>query len=189
MGIIVTAVNEAPVNTVPGLQTTNEDTAKAIFGLSISDPDAGTNPVQVTLTVASGTLTLSSTAGLTFNAGANGTSSMTVTGTLANINAALNGLSFLPNLNFSGAATLTITTNDLGNTGSGGPLADTDTVAISITAVNDAPVNTVPRHSSRRRRTSPRSSAPAAATRSRSAMSRPPRPRSRLSVGQRHAHA
>ena len=64
---------------------------------------------------------------------------MTFTGTLANVNTALNGLSFLPTLNFNGAASLSITSNDQGNTGSGGALTDTDNVAITVNAVNDAP--------------------------------------------------
>ena len=41
---------------------------------------------------------------------------MTFTGTMANINAALNGLSFAPTANYNGAASLQITTNDQGNT-------------------------------------------------------------------------
>ena len=45
-----------------------------------------------------------------------------------------------PNGNFNGSALLTITTNDQGNTGSGGPTSDTDNVAITVTPVNDAPV-------------------------------------------------
>src|SRR5207249_4078417 len=81
----VTTVNDPPVNTVPSAQTTNEDTA-LVFSLahgnaiSVSDPDdadnavLGDEPVQVTLTAASGTLTLGSTAGLSFAfADANGT--------------------------------------------------------------------------------------------------------------------
>ena len=36
-----------------------------------------------------------------------------------------------------------MSTNDNGNTG-GGSLTDTDNIAITVTAVNDAPVNTVP---------------------------------------------
>ena len=40
--------------------------------------------------------------------------------------------------------TLTLTTDDQGNTGSGGALADTDTVGITVNAVNDAPLNSVP---------------------------------------------
>src|SRR5262249_25359709 len=55
-------------------------------------------------------------------------------------NAALNGLIYSPTLNYNGAATVQINTNDLGNVGSGGALSDTDTVNITVNAVNDAPV-------------------------------------------------
>ena len=64
---------------------------------------------------------------------------MTFTGTLADINTALNNLSFQPLANFNGAAALTITTNDLGNTG-GSAQSDTDTVAITV-----LPRSTTPR--------------------------------------------
>src|SRR5207253_2015169 len=57
---------------------------------------------------------------------------------------ALAGMNFAPIANFNGAASLQIVTNDQGNTGSGGPLSDTDTVNITVNPVNDAPVNTVP---------------------------------------------
>src|SRR5204863_5369292 len=60
------------------------------------------------------------------------------------INTALAGMNFAPTANFNGAASLQIVTNDQGNTGSGGPLSDTDTVNITVNPVNDAPVNTVP---------------------------------------------
>ena len=69
---------------------------------------------------------------------------MTFTGTAASINAALDGMSFDPNADFNGAVTLTLATDDQGNTGSGGALADTDTVGITVNAVNDAPLSTVP---------------------------------------------
>ena len=68
---------------------------------------------------------------------------MTFRGTQADINTALNNLSFQPLANFNGAAALAISTNDQGN-GGGGALVDTDTVAITVLPVNDAPVNTVP---------------------------------------------
>ena len=49
------------------------------------------------------------------------------------INAALDGLTFTPNTNYTGsAATAKITTSDLGHTGSGGAKTDTDTVAIIV---------------------------------------------------------
>ena len=70
---------------------------------------------------------------------------MTFQGTIAAINTALNGLTFSPTADFNGAgASLQVVTNDLGNTGSGGAKTDTDSVAITVNAVNDAPVNTVP---------------------------------------------
>ena len=49
-------------------------------------------------------------------------------------------MSYAPTANYTGAATLTIVTNDLGNSGAGGPLTDTDVVNITVNPVNDAPV-------------------------------------------------
>jgi Bacterial Ig domain/Calx-beta domain len=148
-GITINAVNDAPVNTVPGPQGTNQNTPLVFSSgngnqISVADVDAGTNAVQVTLTATNGTLTLSGTAGLAFTVG-DGTAdtTMTFTGTIANINTALNGMSFTPTMGFTGAATLTITTNDLGNTGSGGPLSDTDVVNIQVAtnvSIQDAQV-------------------------------------------------
>ena len=148
--INVSAVNDAPVNTVPGAQTTNEDTTLVFSSgnsnlISIDDVDAGASPVQVTLTATHGALTLSGITGLSFTTG-DGTSDATMvfTGTLTNINAALAGMSFTPTADYNGAATVQIVTNDQGNTGSGGPLSDTDSVNVTVNAVNDAPVNSVP---------------------------------------------
>ena len=146
--IAVTSVNDAPVNTVPGSQTGTEDTTVVFTGptqISIGDVDAGTAAVQVTLSASNGKLTLSQTTGLTFVTGnGSGNVTMTFTGTVANINAALNGLRFDPNANFNGAASLQIVTNDQGNTGSGGPRTTSSTVAINVTAVNDAPTAGTP---------------------------------------------
>ena len=50
------------------------------------------------------------------------------------------GSASLPRPNYNGAASLQITTNDQGNSGSGGALSDSDTVNITVNAVNDAPV-------------------------------------------------
>ncbi len=96
--------------------------------------------MQVTLTGTNGTLTLAGTAGLSFSVGDGAAdATMTFTGTVASINAALAGMSFSPAANFNGAASLQIVTNDQGNTGTGGALTDTDTVAITVNPVNDAP--------------------------------------------------
>ena len=140
VSITVDAVNDGPTNTVPGAQATNTNTALTFSAgngnqISIADSDAGSNSVQVTLTGTNGTMTLSGIVGLSFTTG-DGTSdpTMTFTGTIANINTALNGLVFTPTAGFSGAASLQIATNDQGNTGSGGALSDSDAVTINVTS-------------------------------------------------------
>ena len=138
-------VNDAPTNVVPGAQTTAQDTALVFAtgnanAISIGDVDAGTNPVEVTLTASQGTLTLAGTAGLVFSGGdGSGDAAMTFTGTLAAINAALDGMSFLPDPLFAGSALLTIASDDLGGSGSGGAQTDSDSVDITVSDANDAP--------------------------------------------------
>ncbi|HEX5373935.1 MAG TPA: Ig-like domain-containing protein, partial [Aquabacterium sp.] len=149
IAVTINAVNDAPVNTKPGAQTVNEDTALVFStangnSISIADVDAGASAMQVTVSVTNGSLSLSGTTGLSFSVGdGSADTTMTFTGTLTNINNSLAGLSFNPTGDFNGAATLTIVTSDQGNTGSGGARSDTDTVAITVTAVNDAPVATI----------------------------------------------
>ena len=132
--ITVNAINDAPVNHVPGSQNAplngtlvfSAANSNLIF---ISDVDAGTDPLQVTLKATDGTLTLSGTSGLSFITGdGTGDALMTFTGSIADINAALNGMS---NLAF-GSGVIEITTNDLGHNGAGGPLTDTDTIQVTV---------------------------------------------------------
>ncbi|MEO9331514.1 Ig-like domain-containing protein [Pseudomonas guguanensis] len=138
----VSAVNDAPVNSLPDAQNVDQD-ANLVFStgngnpISISDVDAGSSPVRVTLTASNGVLTLGSTAGLSFTSG-DGTAdaSMTFTGTIGDINNALNGLIFSPTAGYNGAASLQITTDDLGASGSGGAQSDTDTLSITVNSLN-----------------------------------------------------
>ena len=130
--------NRPPVNTVPGPQSVAENgtlTFNAANGnlISVADADAGSSPVQVTLAATNGTLTLSGTSGLNFTAG-DGTSdaTMTFTGSLVQVTAALGGMVFAPAQGFSGAASLQIISNDQGHTGAGAALSDTDTVNITV---------------------------------------------------------
>ena len=148
--VTVAPVNDAPVNTVPGAQMTAENTALVFSAgngnqLAIADVDAGGAPLEVTLSVSNGTLTLAGIAGLAFNTG-DGTADSTLvfTGTLAAINAALSTLTYNPTANHHGGAVLTLTTSDLGNTGGGGSRTDSDTVDITVSAVKDAPTVATP---------------------------------------------
>ena len=99
----------------------------------MNDVDVGGADLQVTLTAANGALTLSQVAGLSFSAG-EGTAdaTMTFSGTQTNINAALAGMKFIPTDDYNGPASVTIVTNDLGSTGSGGAqTTGSDTVIIT----------------------------------------------------------
>ncbi len=138
MDIPVIAVNDAPVNTVPVSVTVDEDALTPITGISISDVDAGTSVVQVTLNVANGTLQVSDAVIGGLLAGdltGNGTASVVLNGTMAAINATLadaTGLQYQSVLNYNGADTLTVLTDDLGATGTPGPQTDSDPVAITV---------------------------------------------------------
>jgi hypothetical protein len=80
--------------------------------ITLADAAASATSDSLVLTATHGTLFLGSTAGLTFTAGANGSASMTISGTLASLSAALNGLEYTPKTGYSGAASLTIKAKD-----------------------------------------------------------------------------
>lgn len=146
VAITVDPVNDPPMNSVPGSQTTVEDTRLTFSNLtsnliSVADIDVGGNQLEVTLSATNGTLSLSGTAGLTFSTGEGiADASMTFQGTVSSVNAALDGLAYDPNKNYFGGDQITIATDDLGNSGSGGPMSDTSSVAITVTAVDDPPI-------------------------------------------------
>ncbi|MGY3898182.1 type I secretion protein [Aeromonas veronii] len=140
----VSPVNDAPINVLPTTpQVAQEDQPFVIHGLQVKDVDAGNSPIKITLSVEHGTLTLPAGSGVTVVG--NGTGSLVLTGTLADLNALLSGgVSYQGEQDFNGQDQLTMVTNDLGNSGSGGALSDTDVVAIEVQPVNDAPVNQLP---------------------------------------------
>ncbi|WP_256205189.1 MULTISPECIES: DUF4347 domain-containing protein [unclassified Pseudomonas] len=140
--INVTPVNDAPVNVVPGTQTV-QGNGSLVFSMgqgnaiSISDVDVGGGVMEVTLTALNGTISLGGSSGLAFVVGSGtGDATMTFSGTLASINAALNGLTFQPTPGYLGSASLQITSNDMGMTGTGGAKSDTDIIQISVEQPN-----------------------------------------------------
>jgi gliding motility-associated-like protein len=116
--ITVTAVNDAPVATNDAA-TTNEDTP-----VTVTVP---TNDTDVDGTIDLATVDLDpTTVGIqTSKTTANGTFTVNASGVVT----------FTPNLNFNGTATVTYTVND-----NGGLISNTATITITVTAVNDAPV-------------------------------------------------
>ena len=123
----ILGTNEVPVNTVPLAQTTAEDTTKIISGVSVSDADSTT--LTTTISVAHGTLSVAPAGGATI--GNNGSATVTLSGTVAQINAALTSISYKPVADYNGSDSLVIGTSD-------GTATTTSTVAITVTAVADA---------------------------------------------------
>ncbi|RZI42958.1 DUF4214 domain-containing protein [Herbaspirillum sp. HC18] len=115
---------------VPDTVTTDEDTAATIPAITVADTDNG-DTLTATVTLddpAHGTL--GSIAGNYDNA----TGVWTVTGAVADVNAALAALSFTPAPNYNGTAAIGIRVRDASNTGPGD-----GSITFNITPVNDAP--------------------------------------------------
>ncbi|WP_439842111.1 retention module-containing protein [Aeromonas taiwanensis] len=142
--ILVQPVNDAPVNQLPTTpQVAQEDQPFTIHGLQVSDVDAGNSPLSVTLSVLHGTLELAAGSGVTVSG--SGSNTLVLSGSQDAINALLaGGVTYQGEQDFNGQDALTMVTNDLGSTGSGGPLSDTDVLPIEVEPVNDAPVTQVP---------------------------------------------
>ncbi|MFU1635134.1 retention module-containing protein [Aeromonas veronii] len=140
----VSPVNDAPINVLPTTpQVAEEDQPFVIHGLQVKDVDAGSSPIEVRLSVEHGTLNLVAGSGVTVTG--NGSGMLVLSGPLDAINALLSGgVTYQGEQDFNGQDQLTMVTNDLGNSGSGGALSDTDVVAIEVQPVNDAPVNQLP---------------------------------------------
>eukprot|EP01012_Entosiphon_sulcatum_P058062 TRINITY_DN81_c0_g1_i2.p1 TRINITY_DN81_c0_g1~~TRINITY_DN81_c0_g1_i2.p1 ORF type:complete len:7025 (+),score=1174.42 TRINITY_DN81_c0_g1_i2:3903-24977(+) len=142
--VTVNRVNQPPVITAPSAVSTNEDTSISITGISISDLEASSSSavlgVTVTLSVpASGAVFLRAP---TFTTTGDGSASISFsTGNLAAINNALAPLLFVPKLNWNGQVTLTVTVTD-------NSLSPTytrqSTTVITVVAVNDPPVLSLP---------------------------------------------
>lgn len=144
ISVSITAINDTPVITVPASINVTEDQATALTGISFSDVDAGSGIVSVTIGALSGIFNATSGSGVTVSAPGSG--NIVLTGTISDVNAfiAASSVTYTPLRNISGNVTMTVWISDNGSTGAGGAKTATAPVILSIGAVNDAPVNTVP---------------------------------------------
>ncbi len=167
-------INDPPINGVPATRQRIVEDATLVFSpangnaITVSDADIHLSQdasLNVTLASTFGTMSLASTQGLTFLTGNTGTdeASITFRGTVTDINIALAGLTFTPQLDYSNLfsgdaasvnpATITIATDD-GNLDSPpvGQFAapdspvetDVDVILIDVVEVNDPPSFTTP---------------------------------------------
>jgi VCBS repeat-containing protein len=127
--------NPPPSIALPGSPSILEDNAIGVTGISIGDPN---NAIVTVSIVSLSTTTLGTTAGLTFSVGDGlNDESMTFTGTVTDINAALAGLTYTPTFNNDGVGGITITVSD-------GASSVSQNLVVTITPVNDAPVVSAP---------------------------------------------
>jgi hypothetical protein len=104
----VANVNEKPTLSLPTAQSVFEDVGKVISGITVGDPDGGS--LTVTLAVRHGRLTLGTITGLSVSG--NGSGAMSLSGSIANLNAALAGLVYRGDLNYGGADLLSVSADD-----------------------------------------------------------------------------
>jgi hypothetical protein len=136
-GVITPAPDQPPAIHGPGALTLRAGGAAQV-PVAVFDADAGNGVIRVTLSVFHGTLSLHGSVGVSFLAGSGrGDALMTVSGATADINDALARMVYRPNAGFEGTDTLTVTANDLGLTGAGGPRQTTATTPLHVsTAAN-----------------------------------------------------
>ncbi|MFD1887295.1 S-layer homology domain-containing protein [Paenibacillus wenxiniae] len=123
------------------LQNTNSSTD--LNGTKVTDVDFNETPnatMTVTLDTYNGVVNVdTSTSGVTVVQGGNNQASITLSGSMAQINQALLPLQYVPNHNFNGIDKLNFTVNDQGNTGEGGPMTAFKTVYLNVIPVNQDP--------------------------------------------------
>ncbi|MBT3144904.1 VCBS domain-containing protein [Neptunomonas phycophila] len=135
VNLVTSTVNDAPVVTLAA-QTVNEDTPTLLTGLSISDVDSFDEQVTATVAVTAGSLSTSNS-GVAVTG--NGTTDITLTGTVDQVNAALAQVLYTPDDQDNGTETLTLTVTDSDVHGASSSLSDSESTSLTITAINDAP--------------------------------------------------
>src|SRR5438477_7730181 len=104
--------------------------------MSVTDVYGNLRQVQLAVANVSVTVTLVRVA--TISRGANGTNTLTLSGSQVDINATLASLAYQGTLNYNGPDTLTVTSRD------SNAVTDVDTVAIALLRVVCAPVTSEP---------------------------------------------
>jgi hypothetical protein len=122
-------LNQAPSLTVPGTQNASVNTSKSITGISIKAD--GTETITAVLTAADGTLSLGSST-KDISSGANNSSSITLTGTLSNLNSDLQNLAYTGNPGFQGSGQINLKVSEPGTSLDGGTLSTTGNIAVNI---------------------------------------------------------
>ncbi|MCX7231484.1 MAG: Ig-like domain-containing protein [Burkholderiales bacterium] len=152
VAVTIDLVNDAPILTAPTGVVAATEGGTVVFSdadgtrIVIADDANASAQIEVSLSVdGDALLTLSGIDGLTFIAGTGVDDTvLTIRGTLADVNGALDGLMLVPAENAFGLVRLQIEVNDLGGTGLGGPKTASVQVRVGFEAVNDPPTLSMP---------------------------------------------
>ena len=154
VAITLDPVNDAPLLQIPAGTQRVAETVPFVFNafngapiaLSDADADAGAPPdIELTLSVTHGILTADvAGSGVAVTAGANDSTSMTIRGTQAELNAAIDGLVYTPTTAYLGPDSLNLSVDDQNNFGSGGAQVTAEAIAIDVFDYNVPPVNNFP---------------------------------------------
>ncbi len=130
----IAGVNDAPWVTVPlGIQTALKEADAPIVGIVCYDLDAGAGSITATLFVSHGTLNVVASGGASITGNSTGT--LTISGTLTQVNTALtafNNFLYHGNAGYTGVDQVSINVNDNGNTGAGGPLQAQGSITLYV---------------------------------------------------------
>ncbi len=137
--VTVTAVNDGPVLAGPASAVVQEEVEQWISGIILQDVDAGNQPMSLYVSVSHGTLAFSTTDGLILNSGDYTGSSLDVTGTQTDLQAALDSLTYLGGDDYYGPDSLVVGVSDQGWSGAGEPIFASLTVPITVSNVEDPP--------------------------------------------------
>ncbi len=143
--ITMNAIDDRPsITAVRTTVTTQQNTAFAFTGTSaitVGDVDSSTGDVTLTVTATHGTVAMTAAGAVTFGA-PSPAASIVADGVITDLASTIATLSFTPDSDYTGAATIAIVIDDNGNTGSGGPLSANVTITVNV-IVPDAPPTAV----------------------------------------------
>lgn len=141
-GALSTVAVTPPTVSAPGSINVIEDQPSTVTGVTVTANDAASNPVQLTLTAGSGTLSAVSGGNVTVSQPQGDT--LVLVGSAADLNAFIAGgqVSYLTASNANGSVALNVALDDLQASYPGINLYSNTSSSLAITAVNDAPQGT-----------------------------------------------
>jgi hypothetical protein len=141
--VTVSAVNDPPTATAPASVALTEDQPSSIAGINVADVDVGAGNLRLSFGVPAGSIAATGNPLITLGGSA---TARTITGTPGNLNdfIAIGGVTYTGAANANGSVTLSLSVNDLGNSGGGGAQEIQRTITLQIAAINDPPSVTAP---------------------------------------------